>query len=77
MQKGEKYDILKKTPRRAARKEKRMRFERVVVELAGDYAVLQSEGGARTEVALALLPEGIREGTVLIFEDFEYRVKTF
>lgn len=53
-----------------------MRFERVVVELAGDYAVLQSESGARTEVALALLPEGIREGTVLIFEDFEYRVKT-
>ena len=53
-----------------------MIFERTVVELAGDYAVLQSESGTRTEVALALLPEGIREGTVLICENFEYRIKT-
>ena len=28
-----------------------------------------------TEVALALLPDGIAEGTVLIFENFEYRIK--
>ena len=57
-------------------KENSMIFERTVVELAGDYAVLQSESGTRTEVALALLPDGIREGTVLICENFEYRVKT-
>ena len=25
---------------------------------------------------LALLPDGIREGTVLICENFEYRIKT-
>lgn len=52
-----------------------MRFERTVREISGDYAVLESESGARTEVALALLPDGIREGTVLIFENFEYRIK--
>ncbi len=51
-------------------------FERTVAEIAGDYAVLVSERGTRTEVALALLPDGIREGTVLICEDFEYRIKT-
>ena len=53
-----------------------MIFERTVVELAGDYAVLESESGTRTEVAIALLPEGIREGTILICENFEYRIKT-
>ena len=51
-------------------------FERTVAEIAGDYAVLVSESGTRTEVALALLPDGIREGTVLICENFEYRIKT-
>ena len=53
-----------------------MIFERTVAEIAGDYAVLVSESGTRTEVALALLPDGIREGTVLICENFEYRIKT-
>lgn len=53
-----------------------MIFERTVAEIAGDYAVLVSESGTRTEVALALLPDGIREGTVLICEYFEYRIKT-
>ena len=50
-----------------------MIFERTVAEIAGDYAVLVSESGTRTEGALA---DGIREGTVLICEDFEYRIKT-
>ena len=44
-------------------------------EIAGDYAVLENESGGTTEVALALLPDGIREGMVLIFENFEYRIK--
>ena len=44
-------------------------------EIAGDYAVLENETGGTTEVALALLPDGIAEGTVLIFENFEYRIK--
>ena len=43
--------------------------------IAGDYAVLENETGGTTEVALALLPDGIAEGTVLIFENFEYRIK--
>lgn len=41
----------------------------------GDYAVLENETGGTTEVALALLPDGIAEGTVLIFENFEYHIK--
>ena len=40
-----------------------------------DYAVLENETGGTTEVALALLPDGIAEGTVLIFENFEYHIK--
>ena len=52
-----------------------MRMERTVREIAGDYAVLENETGSTTEVALALLPDGIAEGTVLIFENFEYRIK--
>ena len=52
-----------------------MRMERTVREIAGDYAVLENESGCTTEVALALLPDGIAEGTVLIFENFEYRIK--
>ena len=60
-----------------------MRMERTVREIAGDYAVLENETGGTTAVelfvvlqlALALLPDGIAEGTVLIFENFEYRIK--
>ena len=52
-----------------------MRMERTVREIAGDYALLENESGATTEVALALLPDGVREGMVLIFENFEYRIK--
>ena len=52
-----------------------MRMERTVREIAGDYAVLENESGGTTEVALALLTDGVREGMVLIFENFEYRIK--
>ena len=43
-----------------------MIFERTVKEIRGDYAVLVGESGVETEVALALLPDGVREGIVLI-----------
>ena len=52
-----------------------MRMERTVREIAGDYAVLENETGSTTEVALALLPDGIAEGTVLIFENFVYHIQ--
>ena len=52
-----------------------MCMERTVREIAGDYAVLENESGGTTEVALALLPDGVREGMALIFENFEYRIK--
>ena len=38
-----------------------MIFERTVKEIRGDYAVLVGESGVETEVALALLPDGVRE----------------
>ena len=52
-----------------------MRMERTVVEIDGDYAVLVSDDGAESRTALALLPDGITEGTRLVFENFEYRIK--
>lgn len=51
-----------------------MFFTRTVLEIRGDYALLQSESGTQTEVALALLPDGIFEGAQLVCEDFEYRL---
>lgn len=51
-----------------------MLFTRTVLEIRGDYALLQSDAGTQTEVALALLPDGIFEGARLICEDFEYRL---
>ena len=53
-----------------------MIFERTIKEIRGDYAVLVDESGVETEVALALLPDGVREGMVLICENFEYRIKS-
>ena len=49
-----------------------------VVNFDGDYVNLRRTDIASDElnpVALALLPDGIREGTVLICENFEYRIK--
>ena len=48
-----------------------MIFERTVAEIAGDYAVLVSERGTRTEVALALLPDG----SAILMDLSEYRIK--
>ncbi len=51
-----------------------MRFERIVVDIDGDYAVLRSESGEESQTALALLPERLRIGMRLVFEDFAWRV---
>lgn len=51
-----------------------MTFTRTVLEICGDYALLESEAGTQTEAALALLPDGIFEGAKLICEDFVYRL---
>ena len=51
-----------------------MTFTRTVLEICGDYALLESEAGTQTEVALARLPDGIFEGARLICEDFVYRL---
>ncbi len=52
-----------------------MYFERTVLQICGDYALLAGPEGTQSEVAMALLPEGLQEGMTLIFENFEYRVK--
>ena len=49
-----------------------MTFERTVREIDGDYAVLVSDDGSQTRVAL--LPDGVCEGMRLRFEDFEYHI---
>ena len=54
-----------------------MTFERTVREIDGDYAVLVSDDGAESRTALALLPDGITEGTRLVFENFESRIKKY
>lgn len=48
-------------------------FTCTVQEIAGDYAVLLSDSGNERQVALALLPENLRESDRLLFENFEYR----
>ena len=48
-------------------------FTCTVREVDGDYALLLSSGGTERSVALALLPEDIKPGDTLIFENFEYR----
>ena len=48
-------------------------FQCTVLEISGDYALLRSDGGSERQVALATLPDDLREGDRLIFENFEYR----
>ena len=44
-----------------------------VIEIRGDYALIRrEESGTESEVAMALLPEGIDCGDRLLFENFEY-----
>lgn len=44
-----------------------------VLEIRGDYALIRrEESGSESEVALALLPDGIDSGDKLLFVDFEY-----
>lgn len=48
-----------------------------VTKIEGDYAILIPENSAQTveiPVALALLPDGIGEGTRLLYEELEYTV---
>ncbi len=44
-----------------------------VLRIEGDYAILkEEEGDGEVFIALALLPEGIFEGTRLVYEMFSY-----
>jgi len=54
-------------------------IEYVVDKIWGDYAYLRPVAGSEdpepVQVALALLPDGIDEGTLLIWENFVYCIK--
>lgn len=45
-----------------------------VLEINGDYAVLRSDEGTRKEVAMFLLPDGVTDGSRLLFRDFSYEL---
>ncbi len=47
-----------------------------VLKIEGDYAILkEDETGAEVFIALALLPEGVDEGTRLRYEMFSYSME--
>ncbi|MDU1413126.1 MAG: chorismate--pyruvate lyase [Clostridium sp.] len=46
----------------------------IVMFFDGDYVVLKDDNNNENKVAIALLPEGIKVGTKLLFENFEYRI---
>jgi len=43
-----------------------------VLDIAGDYADLRSDGGVDNRVAMFLLPEGLAVGDRLLWENFEW-----
>lgn len=45
-----------------------------VVTIDGDYAILKDENNNNISIARALLPLEIREGSKLLFENFEYSI---
>lgn len=45
-----------------------------VVAIDGDYAILKDENDNTISIARALLPLEIREGSKLLFENFEYSI---
>ena len=50
-------------------------FEYTVIKIDGDYAVLKRDDTSEDIlVARALLPDTINEGTVLLWENFEYSI---
>ena len=44
----------------------------IVTTIDGDYAVLKDKNDNENAVALALLPEGIKVGSTLLWAHFEY-----
>ena len=45
-----------------------------VIQICGDYALLRSEDGIETEMALALLPMDVDDGMTLVWENFTYSI---
>ncbi len=43
-----------------------------VKEIWGDYAILVAPDGRERQTALMLLPDGLKDGDRLKFENFEY-----
>ena len=50
----------------------------LVTKIEGDYAILRTTDRpepVESPVALALLPDGVTEGTRLLWEDLEYTIQ--
>lgn len=45
-----------------------------VLEICGDYAILRSDEGTQKEVAMFLLPDGVTDGSRLLFQNFSYEL---
>lgn len=45
-----------------------------VISIDGDYAILRDDNNNTINIARALLPLEIREGSKLLFENFEYSI---
>ena len=50
--------------------------EYVVALINGNYAILEDENKEQISIARALLPMEINEGTRLLFENFQYTIKS-
>lgn len=46
----------------------------IVMSFDGDYAILKDENNNANRVAIALLPDGVKVRTKLLFECFEYSI---
>ena len=46
-----------------------------VVNIMGDYASLYDTSGEEITVAIALLPDGVDIGDILVYQDLEFRFK--
>lgn len=52
-------------------------MERVILtvkEIWGDYAILVAPDGRERQTALMLLPDELRDGDRVLFENFEYTI---
>lgn len=45
-----------------------------VIDIRGDYCILQSENGVENPVAMFFMPDDVNIGCKLVYEDMQYSV---